>query len=193
MPYWLAPLGIPHALKYNRNQILKDNNRHPPTCRLPLSVAPDTLDNVQPILFAVAGIPRPQPRPRLCRGRVVSTADANARRWVALVEAAARQAVAARGQIPAGAVAVAMAFRFPTPKAARHGLPHTFRPDADNLAKLALDAMMRAGLLRDDAAVSALTIRKVWHPDAGADFALALDIQPPAVQAEQPRPAWVKG
>lgn len=84
-----------------------------------------------------------------------------------------------------------MCFRMPTAKSARHGLPHTFVPDADNLAKLALDCIKRAGLIKDDAAVSALTIRKVWHADAGADFALASDVQTPASLTEPPRPAWV--
>lgn len=114
-----------------------------------------------PIILDVQGVPRPQPRPRFVRGRVVSTADANAKRWIATVEAGARSLVELRGK-QSGPLAVAIGFRFPTRDKTRHGKPHTFRPDVDNLAKLILDCIMRAGLIGDDSIVSTLSVQKTW-------------------------------
>lgn len=84
-----------------------------------------------------------------------------------------------------------MTFRFPTRDTRRHGLPHTHVPDADNLAKLALDALQRAGTLANDSAVSHLAVRKIWcaSPLAGADFTLAADMERVPLGAEVP--SWL--
>jgi len=144
------------------------------------------------VLLNIEGNPRPQPRPRLCRGRVVSTADANARMWKDLVRSAGKMAAEAHGQIKAQAVAVVMRFDMPTPKADRHGLPHTFRPDADNLAKLALDAVMDAGLLEDDAAVSTLVVTKTWAGKGGLTMTLHLDDRTPTPVPASRFPDWIQ-
>jgi Holliday junction resolvase RusA-like endonuclease len=48
---------------------------------------------------------------------------------------------------------------------ARGGLvPMDVRPDADNLAKMMLDAIGAAGYWRDDAQVATLTVCKTWGP-----------------------------
>ena len=147
---------------------------------------------MNPIQFSASGTPRPQPRPRLCKGRVVSVADANAKRWIVTVERSARQAFLAHG-VAGEPLDVLMIFRMPTPKDDRWGKPHTFRPDADNLAKLALDAMMRAGLIKDDSSVSSLVIKKVWANDGGAHFMLSIDSSvAPTVPYIEP-PGWVGG
>lgn len=103
----------------------------------------------------------------------MSNADPKARAWA---DSILRQAHGLSA--PQGPLAVRLAFRMPTPKKPRHGAPHTFRPDADNLAKLALDALMRAGLFPDDAAVSHLTVSKTWAPShqAGLDIAVVPDL-----------------
>lgn len=145
-----------------------------------------------PITFSANGTPRPQPRPRLARGRVVSVADANAKRWIATVESSARTALAGTAKAT-GPLRVDMLFRMPTKEKPRHGKPHTFRPDSDNLAKLALDAMMRAGLIADDATVSHLEIRKVWSAEAGADFVVSSDGGMPSHSTTLPPPDWVGG
>jgi Holliday junction resolvase RusA-like endonuclease len=79
----------------------------------------------------------------------------------------------------------------PTADKKRWGLPHTMRPDSDNLAKLVLDAMMSAGLIGDDSAVSLLTVRKTWSPSpsAGVSVALAVDQRVPLPAASAP--AWL--
>lgn len=144
------------------------------------------------ILIDVKGTPRPQPRPRFVRGRVISTADANAKRWIAAVEAASRVALAEHGKQD-GPLSVLMSFHFPTKDASRHGLPHTHRPDADNLAKLALDSLMRAGLIADDAAVSCLVARKTWaaSPLAGVSITVSPDRRVRLPSPETP-PDWLR-
>jgi Holliday junction resolvase RusA-like endonuclease len=164
---------------------------------------------MNPIKFSASGTPRPQPRPRLVKGRVVSVADANAKRWIVTVERAARLALDAHG-VAGEPLDVTMVFRMPTKAKDRWGKPHTFRPDADNLAKLALDSMMRAGLIKDDSSVSSLVIKKTWAQEAGADFVVSIDssvapcapyIEPPgwlAVSADaylgsdHPKASWGK-
>lgn len=145
-----------------------------------------------PITFSAQGTPRPQPRPRLARGRVVSVADPNAKRWIATVQSAARQALLVHPKAT-GPLKVEMLFRMPTPKADRHGTPHTARPDTDNLAKLALDALMRAGLIGDDSAVSTLKAKKIWSKDAGADFVISSDAGMACQSSALPPPEWVGG
>lgn len=144
------------------------------------------------VLLNVEGNPRPQPRPRFVRGRVVSTADANAKRWKDLIQSTAKLAVEAHGQIQGAAIAAVLRFDLATPKADRHGLPHTFRPDADNLAKLALDAVMSAGLLKDDATVSTLVVTKTWAEKGGLVMTLHDDdrsLSPPPVARF---PDWIQ-
>ena len=48
--------------------------------------------------------------------------------------------------------------------AAGQAIPMDVRPDADNLAKMMLDAIGSAGYWRDDAQVTTLVIRKLWGP-----------------------------
>lgn len=144
------------------------------------------------ITFTATGIPRPQPRPRVFRGRAVSTADPKARAWSdAIVRAASPLGRVPLGDVP---LAVTMLFRFPTKDSKRHGLPHTFVPDADNLAKLALDALQRSGTLANDSAVSLLSVRKVWcaSPLAGATFLLSED-QERVPFGGGKAPAWLAG
>jgi Holliday junction resolvase RusA-like endonuclease len=144
------------------------------------------------IMLNVEGTPRPQPRPRLCRGRVVSTADANARRWQGQVAGAAKVAFEAHGAME-GPLEVCFSFQFATPKADRHGKPHTFRPDADNLAKLALDAVMKAGLFKDDSQVSMMVVRKTWAKDGGMVMTLTADQRDESTAPAEvmPHPRWV--
>jgi len=42
------------------------------------------------------------------------------------------------------------------------------RPDLDNLAKLLLDELVRAGIIADDSRVVELTLRKLWAPKDAA-------------------------
>jgi Holliday junction resolvase RusA-like endonuclease len=139
-----------------------------------------------PIMLDIQGVPRPQPRPRFVRGRVISVADANAKRWIATVEAGAKALVEMRGK-QSGALAVTIVFRFPTRDKARWGKPHTSRPDADNLGKLILDCLMRAGLIDDDACVSSLGMQKTWDEMGRAVVWIEQDVREDAKPSHPPR------
>lgn len=107
------------------------------------------------------------------------------------MEAVARKVAAERGKAT-GPLSVLIDFTFPTKVASRHGQPHTSRPDADNLAKLILDCLMRAGLIGDDAAVSCVVARKTWGKasHAGASIVVGPDrrvVLPP----DPTRPDWL--
>ena len=140
----------------------------------------------QQILMTVYGHPRPQPRPRFVNGRVVSTADQNAKLWRASVMAAAGR-LHGMAQIPVkSATKFSMAFVFPTDKPARFGKPHTQVPDLDNLAKLILDAMQDAGVLENDSFASSIEISKSWGPKGGVMVLMEPDIDSPAGLLEPP-------
>jgi len=139
-----------------------------------------------PIILDVQGIPRPQPRPRFVKGRVVACADPNALRWIATVEAGAKELLKLRGK-QSGPLAVAIGFRFPTKVKARWGKPHTFRPDVDNLSKLILDCLMRAGLIDDDACVSSLAVQKTWDEKGRAVVLIEADDRQEAEPTPSPR------
>ena len=120
------------------------------------------------IAFAVTGTPRPQPRPRFVRGRVISTANKHVLLWREAVTRAARQAMAdAQAEPFVEPVSVDIVFTMPTRDSARWGLPHTFRPDKDNLEKLVLDCMVKARALRDDSLVAAGRAVKLWGEVGG--------------------------
>jgi Holliday junction resolvase RusA-like endonuclease len=115
----------------------------------------------------VRGTPRPQPRPRFVGGRVVSTVSAGAKAWRAAVTTAARRAVQSMGGV-SGPVSLGVRFDMPTREPGRWGKPHAMRPDADNLLKLVMDCLTRAGVWGDDCQVVAVQCYKVWARDGGA-------------------------
>lgn len=145
----------------------------------------------RPIVLNVRGHPRPQPRPRFVRGRVISTLDPNARLWRGLVEREARGILTktARQAI----LKVGLVFRIPSKDKSRHNRFCASRPDADNLAKLALDAFMDAGLIADDSAVAELHVVKLWSApgDAGMSATISQAVTPPAPPPDPARPDWV--
>ena len=121
----------------------------------------------------------------------MSTADANARRWQDEVLKGARIAFDAHGAM-AGPLSVFMTFAMPTKDKDRHGLPHAFVPDVDNLAKLALDVVVKSGLIPDDRAVSTMVVRKTWAEVAGMVMTITPDQREANEPAEPtPHPRWL--
>jgi Holliday junction resolvase RusA-like endonuclease len=125
-----------------------------------------------PLTFSARGTPRPKSRPRLVRGRWVSTANPHEKLWKKAVERAAFAAVIYRGDpVPlfTGPVRVSMVFTFEPPASdrGRIGQPHDQKPDKDNLEKLVLDAMERAGVFRNDSQVAQGPVEKWWGERAG--------------------------
>lgn len=112
----------------------------------------------------VAGTPRPQPRPRFVKGRVISTVDAGTKAWQHAIRS---MAYMMRGEPITGAVRCRLRFDMPIKDAKRHGQPHTGRPDVDNLAKLVMDQLTAAGIWGDDAKVASLECHKVYAAKGG--------------------------
>lgn len=96
--------------------------------------------------FAARGIPRPQGSKRLLRGRLIESSRGHAdwRRTVAMAALAARQDRG--GEWPVDRP-VRMSIYFFVP-----GRPDA-RPDIDKLARAVLDAIVEAGVVRDDSQV----------------------------------------
>ncbi len=145
----------------------------------------------------MAGHPRPQPRARHVGGRVVSTANAKAKAFRTALEARAREAVSHIGGVEvlaqawAGrALRVDSLWTFPTPKRERWGQLHTPRPDRDNLEKLLLDVLVKAGALGgDDSRVAAGEPVKVW----GERGSVAVTVTPAAIASIPPPPSSATG
>jgi Holliday junction resolvase RusA-like endonuclease len=126
--------------------------------------------------FFAAGIPVPQPRPRLARrGRfttVYNPSTANA--WKASIKTAAIKAGMRRQKLE-GPIKVRLFLYFPRPKAhyrtgknahlLRDDAPvkwHTNKPDLDNCEKAILDALTGIEAWMDDCQVCDLHTRKFY-------------------------------
>ena len=68
-------------------------------------------------------------------------------------------------------IKVSMTFYMPTRFEKRWGQPHTFVPDADNLAKSATDAL-KGIVWKDDSAIAILVIEKVWAKTGSVEVAI---------------------
>jgi Holliday junction resolvase RusA-like endonuclease len=113
----------------------------------------------------IRGTPRPQPRPRFVNGRVISTANKHAKLWRQMIAAECNGWKIMGGKPMSGPLYVGMIFQMPTKDCDRWEMPHTARPDADNLAKGVLDQMERNGLFSNDSRVAHLDVSKVWGRD----------------------------
>lgn len=120
--------------------------------------------------FTVTGDPKAQPRPRLSKHGAYNPPTAKA--WKAGVVYSATMA-GLRDLRLTGPVAVTMDFHMPRPQAhllrgsirANAPMWHTVKPDADNLAKAALDALTDMGVWVDDSQVCDLHITKRYATD----------------------------
>lgn len=154
----------------------------------------------EPFVFRINGTPRPKARPRFVKGRVVTTAKETEKLWKNWLMRAVKDAVANRGDpapLFSAAVRVTMCFTFEPPASARDriGKPHTHKPDKDNLEKLVLDVMVKAGVLKDDSLVADGPVQKVWGERAGVIVLteqIDAELQPaPATATEDDPPAWL--
>jgi Holliday junction resolvase RusA-like endonuclease len=164
----------------------------------------------------VPGTPRPKQSGRFVRGRFVSqaTADRGIRIYRERIERMAREALDAQGGPAAVAERVKAAggtaglwlrvrWVFATEQRNRWGELHTSRPDTDNLLKLLMDALSKAGWFHgwrsDDAAVAKPDVVKVWGQSAGAGFELRAFVPSTTTKREAPScgdeageaPAWL--
>jgi Holliday junction resolvase RusA-like endonuclease len=146
------------------------------------------------MIFVAQGIPHPQPRPRVVNGRAVSTTGKAVQFWKTVVTSRARHALA-DSELAAfsGPVVIEMEFRFAPPRSKMHrvGMPHTQKPDADNLAKLVMDAMQTARVIGDDSKVAELKVRKVWADKAGCTVSIE-PVAPVDALPDDEKPDWLQ-
>jgi Holliday junction resolvase RusA-like endonuclease len=99
----------------------------------------------------VEGVPKPQPRPRVTRrGHVYTPSTADA--WKNAVKTAFMFRLKPKISIP---VYLSVHFYLPCPKRVKPDavMPHTGKPDIDNLLKSTMDALTVAGVWEDDTQV----------------------------------------
>lgn len=147
-------------------------------------------------IISIAGTPRPQPRPRFVRGQrhPVSTADPKAKLWRLAIERGLNGVLEGRPRpIFNGAVKVTLTFSYETAIASDIGRHIQRRADVDNLSKLALDVMERAGMFKNDRQVAELEAVKLWAVMPG----LVIEVQslelaePRTVGPVATRPDWL--
>jgi len=122
------------------------------------------------ITLKVTGTPRPKQSTRFVKGRALPIAAINKhlKVWTAAVKAECKRALGGGAEPLAGPLCVEYRFYFGTDKAERWGLPHTHKPDADNLQKAAGDAIKAGGVLAcDDSYIAGVDAQKIWAKDAG--------------------------
>jgi Holliday junction resolvase RusA-like endonuclease len=118
------------------------------------------------------GTPRPKARPRFVKGRVVSTVGDHELLWRGTLEKEIRHAWSTSKKPFDCALIVDASFYFEAKKADRLGLPHTQRPDKDNLEKLCLDVLKKERVIKDDALVVGGETTKEWQMNGGAVIAV---------------------
>lgn len=121
----------------------------------------------------ISGTPKGQPRPRaFARGNRAAVYDpGTAEGWKGQI------ALAVQGLLPpapiAGPVYVSITFYLPRPKRLMRKkdpdeeIPHTGKPDLDNLVKAVFDALTQVGLWEDDSQVYSSVVHKVYVAKGG--------------------------
>lgn len=77
-----------------------------------------------------------------------------------------------------GAIILNLEFTFPwrksEPKRNRvfRTMPHTSKPDWDNMAKTLVDVMVKLGFMRDDAQIFDSRVRKLWGDEVGINITI---------------------
>lgn len=144
-----------------------------------MSTAVGTQKVINSIRIVVPGAPAPQPRQRnramVINGRAVShnytPKDAPVQQYKAAVAMAA-QAAGLPETLWDGPVSLQVTFHLPRPKRLMRRkdpdgpVPHTSKPDTDNLVKAVKDALTGV-LWRDDSLIWDESIRKVYHAKDG--------------------------
>lgn len=114
------------------------------------------------LAFDVLGVPVPAPRPSVGRRGVYM--DRKSEHWKGLIRDAAQDAMARDGwETATGPIRVKLEFVMVRRTDTSAQGPHAYRPDLDNLVKLAMDALTRAKVYRDDGLVWDLVARKEWQ------------------------------
>lgn len=118
----------------------------------------------------VNGVPKAQPRPRMAAdGKVYNPHSANA--WKEEIKAAF---FLCRKPTLTGPVCLRVTFYLPMPKKMKvdegRAVPHTVKPDTDNLLKAVMDAMTTVKVWTDDALVYRIEAGKYYGEKTGAQI-----------------------
>lgn len=140
--------------------------------------------------FTAQAIPKAQPRVRatsFSRGMVRMWTPDTADNFKGAVAVAASRAVDPAVTPIRDGWSLTCAFYLPRPKrlmgrrgGARERIPHTAKPDLDNLVKAALDAIVNSGVVHDDAQLYWINAVKVYaEPDGQprAEFVLSTNTE----------------
>lgn len=167
-PYGLTPSS--------RISVAKEPDPRSARARRPAPVVDRTLGSPEleaaGLCVSLEGTPHARPEPRGWKGtaRVVN-APKKVRKYIAALERQIRTAVAnvggdavVRATLAGRPLLVRIVWSFPTKNEDRWGEPHLFKPDVDNLEKLVLDCLKRAGGFggSDDALVARVEKSKEW-------------------------------
>jgi len=138
------------------------------------------------IAFHVLGVPRPQGSKRaFVRGGrpvLVEAGGAAHKSWRHTVTCAAHEAAEGFQFAARAPVQLTLTFTFARPKShytpkgkLRRGAPstHTQRPDVDKLVRAVCDSLTDAGVIHDDAQISAIDALKQWGARPGATIELS--------------------
>jgi Holliday junction resolvase RusA-like endonuclease len=111
----------------------------------------------------VAGLPAPQPRPRMCRnGHVYNPKTADAWKKAIKEQVFAHALKHDKDETFEGAVYVRMLFVLPRPKKHKNEMFVAVRPDLDNYVKAVLDALTDIRVWNDDGQVARLNAEKAY-------------------------------
>jgi Holliday junction resolvase RusA-like endonuclease len=115
----------------------------------------------------VPGVPKAQPRPRMTRaGHAYNPETAKA--WKRAIQAVF---IPLRKETIDGPVHLEVFFLMPIPKSMKKTdefIPHTKKPDTDNLLKAVMDALTDIRIWRDDSVVFSISVRKRYAEVSGA-------------------------
>jgi Holliday junction resolvase RusA-like endonuclease len=144
------------------------------------------------LIVTLKGTPHGLPRGRHVGRRKPVSMTGKAAVYAAALQRAARAVVLNVGedvvqQAFAGrALAVSILWRFPTRFSGRLGTLHTLKPDKDNLEKLCLDCLQRAGALGgDDCRVALGETVKRWS--GAGSVSIRIEVAPETKQRPMPR------
>lgn len=141
-----------------------------------MRVRPGRVDTVTELSITVYGTPAPQGSKRhVGRGIMVESSKA-LKPWREAVKYAALDAIPAGGPYPlTGPVRVTATFAFTRPRShyrtGKHAdllkpdapTLHAQTPDLDKIVRSTLDALVYAGVMRDDKQVACIDVVKLWH------------------------------
>lgn len=170
--------------------------------RNPMEAPGDVPGVITGLVVYMAGIPRPKPRPRAIGGGRIVSLTGKGKAYAIALQRAASEAVSNIGG--RAVVSAALGGRplkvdvlacFPTPKAELWGEPYTLTPDKDNIEKMALDCLVKAGALgNDDSFAATGNTTKIWAERGSISITVRLaeasDIPTRPDQLDQ-APAWL--